>query len=100
MTSRATDASVSVVMIFWNAQEFMDEAISSVLAQTHPDVELLLCDDGSTDASTAMAQRYAASHPGTVRYLEHPEHAHRGMSSTRNLGHRCGSRRVHRFSRR
>ena len=86
MADRAEDALVSVVMIFWNAQEFMDEAIESVLAQTHPAVELLLCDDGSSDASTVMAQRWAASHPSTVCYLEHPEHAHRGMSSTRNLG--------------
>ena len=86
MTIRAGDALVSVVMIFWNAQEFMEEAVESVLAQTHPAVELLLCDDGSSDGSIVMAQRWAASHPSTVRYLEHPGHAHRGMSSTRNLG--------------
>jgi SAM-dependent methyltransferase len=79
-------ALVSVVMIFRDAERWFDEAIDSVLAQTHPAVELLLCDDGSTDTSTATARRRAAEQPDRVRYLEHPGHAHRGMSSTRNLG--------------
>ena len=73
-------------MIFRDAEEFFVEAIESVLAQTYPRIELLLCDDGSRDASTEIAQRIAADHPGAVRYLEHAGHAHRGMSSTRNLG--------------
>lgn len=77
---------VSVVMIFRDAERWFDEAIDSVLAQTHPALELLLCDDGSTDTSSATARRRAAEEPDRVRYLEHPGHAHRGMSSTRNLG--------------
>lgn len=86
MTAARPDHLVSVVMIFLDAQEFMDEAIRSVLAQRHAGVELLLCDDGSTDASTATARAWAARRPDAVRYLEHPGHAHRGMSATRNLG--------------
>lgn len=77
---------VSVVMIFRDAERWFDEAIDSVLAQSHPALELLLCDDGSTDTSTTTARRRADEEPGRVRHLEHPGHAHRGMSSTRNLG--------------
>jgi glycosyltransferase involved in cell wall biosynthesis len=78
---------VSVVMIFWNApQAFLDEAIRSVLAQTYRPLELLLCDDGSDDASTALARHWAGLDPDRVRYVEHVGHAHRGMSATRNLG--------------
>ena len=73
-------------MIFWNAESFMDEAIRSVLAQTWPAVELVLCDDGSSDTSTALALRWAAQHPRRVRYVQHAGHAHRGMSATRRLG--------------
>jgi glycosyltransferase involved in cell wall biosynthesis len=80
-----SEALVSVIMIFFDAEEFFEEAIASVLAQTHPSIELLLCDDGSSDGSTAIAREWARNHPA-VRYLEHPGHAHRGMSSTRNLG--------------
>src|SRR3954447_218586 len=80
-----SEALVSVIMIFSDAEEFFEEAIASVVAQTHSSIELLLCDDGSTDGSTATAREWARNHPA-VRYLEHPGHAHHGMSSTRNLG--------------
>jgi glycosyltransferase involved in cell wall biosynthesis len=77
---------VSVIMIFLNGEQFIDEAIASVFAQTYPHWELLLVDDGSTDGSTEIARRYAARHPGRVRYLEHPGHHNSGMSASRNLG--------------
>lgn len=80
------DGQVSVVVIFLGAQRFLEEAIESVLAQTYPSWELLLVDDGSTDGSSAIARRYAAEHPGRIRYLEHPGHANRGTGPSRHLG--------------
>ncbi len=77
---------VSAVIIFWNAEEFLAEAVESVFAQTYPDWELLLVDDGSTDASTAIARAYANRYPDQVRYLQHDHHANRGRSASRNLG--------------
>src|SRR5262249_2111253 len=77
---------VSVVIIFLNAERFLEEALESVFGQTYDAWELLLVDDGSTDGSTAIAQRYTQQHPGKVRYLEHPDHQNRGMSASRNLG--------------
>lgn len=88
--TQGTDALVSVVTIFRNAEAYLEEAIGSVLSQTHP-VELLLCDDGSSDDSTGIAKRWAAAEPSRVRYLAHPAHAHRGMSATRNLGIRAAT---------
>ena len=77
---------VSVVIIFLNAEKFIQEAIESVFAQTYGHWELLLVDDGSTDGSTKIALRYAEQHPGRVRYLEHDGHRNQGMSASRNLG--------------
>jgi glycosyltransferase involved in cell wall biosynthesis len=77
---------VSIVLIFLNEECFLDEAVQSVLAQTFDDWELLLVDDGSSDGSSAIAQRYAGQMPERVRCLEHPGHANRGMSASRNLG--------------
>lgn len=79
-------AVVSVVLIFLNAEKFIEEAIESVFAQTYSAWELLLVDDGSSDESATIAQDYAGRHPERVRYLEHPGHANRGMSAARNLG--------------
>jgi glycosyltransferase involved in cell wall biosynthesis len=77
---------VSVIMIFLDAEAFIAEAIASVMAQTLDDFELLLCDDGSTDGSTMIAQQWASRCSAKVRYLEHQGHVNRGMSATRNLG--------------
>ncbi len=77
---------VSVVAIFLNAERFLEEAIGSVLGQTHARWELLLVDDGSTDGSGAIARRYAGADPDRVRYLEHPGHRNLGMSASRDLG--------------
>jgi glycosyltransferase involved in cell wall biosynthesis len=77
---------VSIIIIFLNAERFIEEAIESVLQQTYTAWELLLVDDGSTDSSTQIARRYAERLPGRVRYLEHDGHANLGMSASRNLG--------------
>jgi glycosyltransferase involved in cell wall biosynthesis len=73
-------------MIFFNAEKFFQESIESVFAQTYDHWELLLVDDGSTDASTQIALHYAKKYPERVFYLTHVGHQNRGMSASRNLG--------------
>ncbi|HEX6386757.1 MAG TPA: glycosyltransferase [Anaerolineae bacterium] len=77
---------VSVIIIFLNAEQFLEEAIESIFAQSYGNWELLLVNDGSTDGSTAIACEYARQYPGKVCYLEHEEQQNRGMSASRNLG--------------
>lgn len=78
--------SVSAIIIFFNAEQYIEEAITSVFSQTHTNWELLLIDDGSTDTSTGIAKRFARNVPERVVYLEHDHHQNRGMSASRNLG--------------
>jgi glycosyltransferase involved in cell wall biosynthesis len=75
---------VSIVIPFLNAENFIEEAILSVLAQSYEIWELFLVDDGSIDESTKIAQDYAAKHPVNVRYLEHAGHQNLGKSASRN----------------
>jgi glycosyltransferase involved in cell wall biosynthesis len=77
---------VSVVIIFLDPGAFLEEAIESIRRQTFRKWELLLVDDGSSDGSSEVARQAAEAEPHRVRYLEHPEHANRGMSASRNLG--------------
>jgi glycosyltransferase involved in cell wall biosynthesis len=77
---------VSVIIGFYNEAAYLREAIISVLQQEYTAWELLLVDDGSTDASTTIAREFAAQYPGQVIYLEHPNHANRGVCASRNLG--------------
>lgn len=82
----SADPTVSVVIIFLNEEEFLSEAIESVLAQRYSSWELLIVDDGSTDGSSKIARTFASGQPDRIRYLEHPGHANRGVSASRNLG--------------
>jgi glycosyltransferase involved in cell wall biosynthesis len=50
---------ISVIMPAYNASAFLDQAIESVLSQTWRDFELIIIDDGSTDDTLEIAQRYA-----------------------------------------
>jgi glycosyltransferase involved in cell wall biosynthesis len=49
---------VSIAMPFYNAERTIGAAIRSILLQSYPDWELLLCDDGSADASAEMARSF------------------------------------------
>lgn len=80
---------VSAIMIFLNGEPFIAEAIESIIAQTFTDWELILVDDGTTDGATGIAQGFAERYPDRIRYIDHPGHANRGMSASRNAGIRA-----------
>ena len=77
---------VSVVIIFHNEQRYLSQAVDSVRAQTYPYWEILLVDDGSSDASPEIARRLAGENQQQIRVLMHPGGVNRGMSASRNLG--------------
>jgi glycosyltransferase involved in cell wall biosynthesis len=77
---------VSVSIPFYNHEDFLSEAIESVLAQTYTQWELFLVDDGSNDRSTRIAREFVQRWPEKICYLEHPGHQNRGLTHTRNLG--------------
>jgi hypothetical protein len=55
--------SISVAMSVYNGERFLAAAIESVLDQTFADFEFLILDDGSRDATRAVALHYAVSDP-------------------------------------
>ena len=77
---------VSVVICFYNEENFLEEAISSVLKQSYKNWEMLLVDDGSTDGSVNIALNYARQYENKIFYCEHNDHANKGLSASRNLG--------------
>lgn len=50
---------ISIGIPFYNAEDYLSDAIKSVLAQSYPYWELILVDDGSTDESLKIAQDFA-----------------------------------------
>ena len=77
---------VSIIICFYNEENYLEEAVDSVFAQRLDDWELLLVDDGSSDTSTYIAKKLAEKHNFKVTYLEHPNHQNKGLSASRNLG--------------
>lgn len=70
---------VSVVIPTYNREQWLANALDSVLAQTYGDYEILVVDDGSTDATQRVVARYGAR----IRYL-YQDNA--GVSAARNKG--------------
>ncbi|MEG3841294.1 sulfotransferase [Microcoleus sp. herbarium14] len=67
---------ISVVMTVYNRERYLKAAIESVLAQTYPNFELIIWDDGSTDNSLNIARSYA-KHDARIKVLAAE---HRGFS--------------------
>jgi glycosyltransferase involved in cell wall biosynthesis len=72
-----------ILITVYNGAAWIDEALDSALAQRGADVEILVVDDGSTDATPEILRRRAAGAPGRIRVLS-IEHSNR--SQARNVG--------------
>ena len=73
---------ITVAMPTYNAAAYLREAMDSILAQTFEDIELLVVDDGSTDATLAIANE-AAKSDSRVRIERLPDN--RGRATARNM---------------
>jgi glycosyltransferase involved in cell wall biosynthesis len=74
---------ISVVMACYNAAAYVEEAITSVLRQTYLHTEIIVVDDGSSDASTDIVNKLVEAYPDRV-ILKHINHS--GPYPARNLG--------------
>lgn len=73
---------VSVVIPVYNVEAYIEECVRSILKQTLEDIEIILVDDGSTDNSGIICDRYANEN-------EHVRVIHKingGLGSARNVG--------------
>ena len=74
---------VSVVIPVYQVEDYLERAVDAALNQTLAEKEIILVDDGSTDASPAICDRYAAQYPDLVRVI-HKENE--GLGLARNAG--------------
>lgn len=72
---------VSIIVPVYNAQDFIERCVDSILQQEYTNFELLLLDDGSTDRSGEICDRYAEADKRVC--VIHKENS--GVSDTRNL---------------
>lgn len=77
---------VSIIIPFYNREEFLGEAIESVLDQSEKNWELLLINDGSTDKSVEIVQGFVEKYPSKIRLFSHEQNENKGAHAARNLG--------------
>lgn len=73
---------VSVIVPVYNAEEYIDECVSSIVGQTYDNLEIILIDDGSNDQSPAICDRWERI--DTRIKIFHT--LNRGVSIARNYG--------------
>ena len=73
---------ISVIVAAYNIEKYLDRAMQSLTAQTYPNLEIILVDDGSTDNTRAICNTWGRRHPN-VRVI-HKENG--GLSDARNAG--------------
>lgn len=66
---------LSIIVPVYNTKSYLDRCLDSILAQDFTDYELILVDDGSTDGSGGICDRYAAAH-SHIRCLHQPNGGH------------------------
>jgi len=75
-------ARISVVVPIYDVERYLAECLQSLAGQTVDDLEVVLVDDGSTDASAAIAERFCR-HDARFRLLRQPNG---GLGRARNAG--------------
>ena len=76
------DKMISVIIPVYNVEKYLCECIDSVLGQTYQDYEVILVDDGSTDSSGTICDKYAETN-SRIKVI-HRKNG--GLSEARNTG--------------
>ena len=78
---------ISIIIPIYNATKFLDQTITSCLKQDYPHLEIILINDGSTDDSKIICEKYqkasATTLSASILFFDRP---HQGVSATRNFG--------------
>lgn len=82
MNSKQHTSLVSIIIPAYNAERYITETIDSVLKQDYPNWELLIVNDGSTDATKSIIDTYALNDKRIVVIHK----ANSGVSDSRNTG--------------
>ncbi|MCM1059370.1 MAG: glycosyltransferase family 2 protein [Eubacterium sp.] len=75
---------VSVVVPVYNVKKYLSKCVESIMSQTYDNYEVLLIDDGSTDGSSEMCDRFAEQYEKIFAY--HKENG--GLSDARNFANK------------
>lgn len=76
------DEMISVIIPVYNVEQYLEKCIKSVISQTYRNIEIILVDDGSTDKSRQICDKYA----GIDERIHVIHKKNEGLSDARNSG--------------
>lgn len=72
---------ISLLMITYNQEKYIEEALRGALSQEYPDVEIVVCDDCSHDETFGIARRIVADYHGPHRVILHQNERNLGIGA-------------------
>lgn len=79
---------VSIIVPVYNVENYLDRCVNSIVAQLYPHLEIILVDDGSTDACSRMCDDWAEK-DSRIRVI-HKENQGLGMARNTGMAHATG----------
>lgn len=73
---------ISIIVPIYNAEDYLNDCITNLINQTHANLEIILINDGSTDNSFAICEKYAKTDSRITIINQY----NKGVSSARNAG--------------
>lgn len=73
---------ISIIMGIYNCDNTLSEAINSIINQTYTNWELIMCDDGSKDATYKVAEEYQNKYPEKIKLIKNEKNM--GLNFTLN----------------
>lgn len=77
---------ISVAVCTYNGSRFLPEQLTSIAAQTRLPDEMVVCDDGATDATAEIIEKFARTAPFLVRFIRNSQN----LGSTKNFENAIG----------
>ena len=74
---------ISIIVPMYNVEKYIDKCLNSLINQTFKNMEIIVVNDGSTDGSASIVEKYLLKHSSKIKYLEKKNG---GLSSARNYG--------------
>jgi GT2 family glycosyltransferase len=75
---------ITVIVVNWHRRDLLRACLDSLARQTHPDFEVVVVDNGSTDGSPQLVQEMASSFPVSLKLIANTEN--RGFCAANNQG--------------
>ena len=88
---RATSFDIAIIVPVYNVERYLNKCIDSILSQTYKPKQIILVDDGSTDASGSICDQYAESYDSITSLHKDNQ----GLGYARNSGLEAVNKEAH-----